>query len=91
MGINRKTSTSWFYNTLSVSVCMANLAVCVILQCNMTHTAVVKNETFEVTKSLCSLGHVHLTDFNIAAIVKDDLKATSIAGTKPYMGKKMTF
>ena len=34
-------------------------------------------------------GHVHLTDFNIAAIVKDDLKATSIAGTKPYMGKKM--
>ncbi|TNN22635.1 Serine/threonine-protein kinase 32C [Liparis tanakae] len=37
---------------------------------------------------LCSTGHVHFTDFNIAAIVKDDLKATSIAGTKPYMGKR---
>ncbi|TKS83076.1 Serine/threonine-protein kinase 32A [Collichthys lucidus] len=34
-------------------------------------------------------GHVHLTDFNIAAIVKDDLKATSIAGTKPYMEQEM--
>ncbi len=32
-------------------------------------------------------GHAHLTDFNIAAIVKEDLKATSIAGTKPYMGE----
>lgn len=33
-------------------------------------------------------GHAHLTDFNIAAIVKEDLKATSIAGTKPYMGER---
>ncbi|XP_076843095.1 serine/threonine-protein kinase 32B isoform X2 [Brachyhypopomus gauderio] len=28
-------------------------------------------------------------DFNIAAIVKDDLKATSIAGTKPYMAPEL--
>ncbi len=42
-----------------------------------------------ISWSLCSTGHVHLTDFNIAAIVKDDLKATSIAGTKPYMGEKV--
>ncbi|XP_077402160.1 serine/threonine-protein kinase 32A isoform X2 [Vanacampus margaritifer] len=34
-------------------------------------------------------GHVHLTDFNIAAIVKDDLKATTIAGTKPYMAPEL--
>ncbi|XP_026226137.1 serine/threonine-protein kinase 32A isoform X1 [Anabas testudineus] len=34
-------------------------------------------------------GHIHLTDFNIAAIVKDDLKATSIAGTKPYMAPEL--
>ncbi|CAL8238487.1 unnamed protein product, partial [Merluccius merluccius] len=33
--------------------------------------------------------HVHLTDFNIAAIVKEDLKATSIAGTKPYMAPEL--
>lgn len=38
--------------------------------------------------NLSAAGHVHLTDFNIAAIVKEDLKATSIAGTKPYMGKE---
>ncbi|KAK2827749.1 hypothetical protein Q7C36_018675 [Tachysurus vachellii] len=36
-----------------------------------------------------SYGHTHLTDFNIAAIVKDDLKATSIAGTKPYMAPEL--
>uniref|UniRef100_A0A673GVY8 Serine/threonine kinase 32A n=1 Tax=Sinocyclocheilus rhinocerous TaxID=307959 RepID=A0A673GVY8_9TELE len=34
-------------------------------------------------------GHAHLTDFNIAAIVKEDLKATSIAGTKPYMAPEL--
>uniref|UniRef100_A0AAY4BUX0 Protein kinase domain-containing protein n=1 Tax=Denticeps clupeoides TaxID=299321 RepID=A0AAY4BUX0_9TELE len=34
-------------------------------------------------------GHVHLTDFNIAAVVKDDLKASSIAGTKPYMAPEL--
>ncbi|XP_030649392.1 serine/threonine-protein kinase 32A [Chanos chanos] len=34
-------------------------------------------------------GHTHLTDFNIAAVVKDDLKATSIAGTKPYMAPEL--
>ncbi|CAM4672184.1 unnamed protein product [Leuciscus chuanchicus] len=34
-------------------------------------------------------GHAHLTDFNIAAIVKKDLKATSIAGTKPYMAPEL--
>ncbi|KAJ8348022.1 hypothetical protein SKAU_G00266110 [Synaphobranchus kaupii] len=34
-------------------------------------------------------GHTHLTDFNIAAVVKDDLQATSIAGTKPYMAPEL--
>ncbi|KAG7484684.1 hypothetical protein MATL_G00052360 [Megalops atlanticus] len=34
-------------------------------------------------------GHAHLTDFNIAAVVKEDLKATSIAGTKPYMAPEL--
>lgn len=32
-------------------------------------------------------GHVHITDFNIATIVKGSEKASSMAGTKPYMGK----
>ncbi|XP_042887871.1 serine/threonine-protein kinase 32B-like [Penaeus japonicus] len=32
-------------------------------------------------------GHVHLTDFNIATVLRDDQLATSMSGTKPYMGK----
>lgn len=33
-----------------------------------------------------SLGHAHLTDFNIATIIKNEERATALAGTKPYMG-----
>ena len=32
-------------------------------------------------------GHVHITDFNIAACLQDGELATSLSGTKPYMGK----
>lgn len=35
---------------------------------------------------LCT-GHAHLTDFNIATIIKDGERATALAGTKPYMGE----
>lgn len=35
---------------------------------------------------LLVLGHAHLTDFNIATIIKDGERATALAGTKPYMG-----
>uniref|UniRef100_A0A8C4N526 Serine/threonine kinase 32B n=2 Tax=Eptatretus burgeri TaxID=7764 RepID=A0A8C4N526_EPTBU len=34
-------------------------------------------------------GHVHITDFNIAKVVKDGGKSTSMAGTKPYMAPEM--
>ncbi|KAB0403716.1 hypothetical protein E2I00_015048 [Balaenoptera physalus] len=34
---------------------------------------------------LNSSGHVHITDFNIATVVKGTEKASSMAGTKPYM------
>ncbi|GBL83116.1 Serine/threonine-protein kinase 32B [Araneus ventricosus] len=30
-------------------------------------------------------GHVHITDFNIATIVKENEAVTSVTGTKPYM------
>lgn len=33
-------------------------------------------------------GHAHLTDFNIATIIKDGERATALAGTKPYMGER---
>ncbi|XP_068005601.1 serine/threonine-protein kinase 32B isoform X2 [Melanerpes formicivorus] len=34
-------------------------------------------------------GHVHITDFNIATIVKGSEKASSMAGTKPYMAPEV--
>ncbi|XP_039630454.1 serine/threonine-protein kinase 32A isoform X1 [Polypterus senegalus] len=34
-------------------------------------------------------GHVHITDFNIAATIKEDTQMTSVAGTKPYMAPEM--
>ncbi|XP_028323493.1 serine/threonine-protein kinase 32C isoform X8 [Gouania willdenowi] len=34
-------------------------------------------------------GHAHLTDFNIATIIKDEERATALAGTKPYMAPEI--
>uniref|UniRef100_A0A8C5MA48 Serine/threonine kinase 32A n=1 Tax=Leptobrachium leishanense TaxID=445787 RepID=A0A8C5MA48_9ANUR len=36
-------------------------------------------------------GHVHLTDFNIAAVVNKGTKITTVAGTKPYMAPEMFY
>ena len=35
---------------------------------------------------LDSQGHVHLTDFNVACVIKPNAHITSVTGTKPYMG-----
>ena len=40
-----------------------------------------------LTLSSFLTGHAHLTDFNIATIIKDGERATALAGTKPYMGE----
>ena len=32
-------------------------------------------------------GHAHLTDFNIATVLRDGEMAVSVSGTKPYMGR----
>ncbi|XP_023676043.1 serine/threonine-protein kinase 32C-like [Paramormyrops kingsleyae] len=34
-------------------------------------------------------GHAHLTDFNIATVIKDGERATALAGTKPYMAPEI--
>ncbi|XP_031797427.1 serine/threonine-protein kinase 32B isoform X3 [Sarcophilus harrisii] len=34
-------------------------------------------------------GHVHITDFNIATVIKGAEKASSMAGTKPYMAPEV--
>ena len=36
---------------------------------------------------LDSQGHVHLTDFNVACVIKPNSHVTSVTGTKPYMGQ----
>ena len=36
---------------------------------------------------LDSQGHVHLTDFNVACVIKPNSHITSVTGTKPYMGQ----
>jgi len=36
-------------------------------------------------------GHAHLTDFNIATVLKEGQLATSMSGTKPYMGELSFF
>ena len=35
-------------------------------------------------------GHAHLTDFNVATLLEDNQLATSLSGTKPYMGEWKT-
>ncbi|KAK2891416.1 hypothetical protein Q8A67_014059 [Cirrhinus molitorella] len=34
-------------------------------------------------------GHVHITDFNVATVLKDSETASSMAGTKPYMAPEV--
>ncbi|XP_019063409.1 serine/threonine-protein kinase 32A isoform X2 [Fukomys damarensis] len=34
-------------------------------------------------------GHVHITDFNIAAMLPKEMRITTVAGTKPYMAPEM--
>ncbi|XP_071947582.1 serine/threonine-protein kinase 32A-like isoform X2 [Antedon mediterranea] len=34
-------------------------------------------------------GHIHITDFNIATILKERTVATSVSGTKPYMAPEI--
>ncbi|XP_018412490.1 PREDICTED: serine/threonine-protein kinase 32A-like [Nanorana parkeri] len=36
-------------------------------------------------------GHVHITDFNIASLVNQGTKNTTVAGTKPYMAPEMFY
>jgi serine/threonine kinase 32 len=33
-----------------------------------------------------STGHAHITDFNIATVLEEGQLATSMSGTKPYIG-----
>lgn len=41
---------------------------------------------FDILCALLSAGHVHITDFNVAAVLPGETRITTVAGTKPYMG-----
>lgn len=59
---------------------------------NITLTYTLKNSLFPcVLWFSFFLGHAHLTDFNIATIIKDGERATALAGTKPYMGNILLY
>ncbi|KAM9451267.1 serine/threonine-protein kinase 32A [Clarias gariepinus] len=71
-------------NTVKLYICELALALNYLRNKRIIHRDIKPDNIL-----LDEHGHSHLTDFNIAAIVKDDLKATSIAGTKPYMAPEL--
>ncbi|XP_066501864.1 serine/threonine-protein kinase 32A isoform X1 [Hoplias malabaricus] len=71
-------------NTVTLYVCELALALHYLRNKRIIHRDIKPDNVL-----LDEHGHAHLTDFNIATIVKDDLKATSIAGTKPYMAPEL--
>lgn len=46
-----------------------------------------RDESFIQSNFFFLSGHVHITDFNIATMLTKETQVTTIAGTKPYMGK----
>uniref|UniRef100_A0A6Q2Z589 Protein kinase domain-containing protein n=1 Tax=Esox lucius TaxID=8010 RepID=A0A6Q2Z589_ESOLU len=71
-------------NTVKMYICEIALALGYLRSKRIIHRDIKPDNIL-----LDEHGHCHLTDFNIAAIVKDDLRATSIAGTKPYMAPEL--
>ncbi|KAL0994759.1 hypothetical protein UPYG_G00126810 [Umbra pygmaea] len=71
-------------NTVKLYICEIALALGYLRSKRIIHRDIKPDNIL-----LDEHGHCHLTDFNIAAIVKDDLRATSIAGTKPYMAPEL--
>ncbi|KAM8802378.1 serine/threonine-protein kinase 32B isoform 2-T2 [Rhynchonycteris naso] len=65
-------------------VCELALALAYLQKCHIIHRDIKPDNIL-----LDEHGHVHITDFNIATVVKGAEKASSMAGTKPYMAPEI--
>ncbi|MGH0134532.1 UNVERIFIED_CONTAM: hypothetical protein FKN15_054424 [Acipenser sinensis] len=70
--------------TVKMYICELSLALYYLQCCHIIHRDIKPDNIL-----LDEHGHVHITDFNIATVLKDSAKATSMAGTKPYMAPEV--
>ncbi|XP_064199627.1 serine/threonine-protein kinase 32B-like [Anguilla rostrata] len=70
--------------TVKLYICELALALYYLQCCHIIHRDIKPDNIL-----LDEHGHVHITDFNIATVLGDSEKATSMAGTKPYMAPEV--
>ncbi|KAG7461923.1 hypothetical protein MATL_G00196320 [Megalops atlanticus] len=70
--------------TVKLYICELALALYYLQCCHIIHRDIKPDNIL-----LDEHGHVHITDFNIATVLRDSEKATSMAGTKPYMAPEV--
>ncbi|ROL53575.1 Serine/threonine-protein kinase 32B [Anabarilius grahami] len=70
--------------TVKLYMCELVLALCYLQREHIIHRDIKPDNIL-----LDEHGHVHIADFNVATVLKDSEKATSMAGTKPYMAPEV--